>query len=400
MRPDIKGRYRRRTCTTDDRVRLAVYTDYTYKRDEQGVSGERAFVRFMTGLQPHVEHLVLIGRLDPCPGRSHYPLAEDIEFVGLPFYSSLMQPAKVLRSLASSAMRFWRTLDRVDTVWLLGPYVHAIGFALLALLRGRRVVLGVRQDFPTYVRNRHPGKRWVHVAADALEWAFRTLARWLPVAVVGPDLAHRYGHAPRLLQLTVSLVSEADLVSPEEALGRVRPEHPRILSVGRLDREKNPLLLADVLRVLHGLNPGWRMDIAGDGAMRADLEERLTELEIADAALLHGYVPIDGGLSRLYREADVFLHVSWTEGLPQVLFEAFAAGTPVVATDVGGVAEAAGDAALLIPPGEARAAAEAVLKVHESIEIREQLVHAGAKRAREHTLEAEASRLAAFLEAG
>ena len=45
--------------------------------------------------------------------------------------------------------------------------------------------------------------------------------------------------------------------------------------------------------------------------------------------------------------------MSWTEGLPQVLFEAFAAGTPVVATAVGGVPEAVGDAALLIPPGDA-----------------------------------------------
>lgn len=379
-------------------MRLAVYTDYTYRQDAQGVSGERAFVRFMTGLRPHVERLLLVGRLDPHPGRSHYPLGEDVEFVGLPFYSSLLQPAKVLSSLAISSARFWRALDRVDTVWLLGPYVHAIGFALLALLRGRHVVLGVRQDFPAYARSRHPGKRWVHRAADVLEWAFRTMARRLPVAVVGPDLARQYDAASRLLQLTVSLVSDADLVAPETALARPSGDAPRVLSVGRLDREKNPLLLADVLTQLHAQDSGWRMDVVGEGAMRADLEARLDDLHVADMATLHGYVPIDGGLTDLYRGADVFLHVSWTEGLPQVLLEAFAAGTPVVATDVGGVAEAAGDAALLIPPGDARAAADAVLNVHADADLRERLVRAGARRAREHTLEAEAARLAAFLE--
>ena len=57
-------------------------------------------------------------------------------------------------------------------------------------------------------------------------------------------------------------------------------------------------------------------------------------------------MPLRDGLLALYRSAHVLLHVSWTEGLPQVLFEAFAAGLPVVATDVGGVAEAAGDGAL------------------------------------------------------
>jgi len=381
-------------------MRLAVYTDYTYRRDAEGVSGERAFVRFMTGLRPHVERLVLVGRLDPTPGRSHYPLDEDVEFVGLPYYSSLMAPAKVLGSLAGAARRFWRALDGVDTVWLLGPYIHAIGFAVLALVRGRRVVLGVRQDFPTYARNRHPGKRWVHHAADGLEWAFRMMARWLPVAVVGPDLARRYGNAPRVLELTVSLISEADLVSPEEALARPRDTSPQVLSVGRLDREKNPLLLADVLAELRERSSrDWRMSIVGEGPMRADLASRLEELGVAGAATLHGYVPIDGGLSQMYKEADVFLHVSWTEGLPQVLFEAFAAGAPVVATDVGGVAEAAGEAALLIPPGDAGAAANAVMKLESDAELRERLVRAGVKRAREHTLEAEAERLAAFLRA-
>lgn len=380
-------------------MRLAVYTDYTYRRDAEGVSGERAFVRFMTGLRPHVERLVLVGRLDPRPGRSHYPLGDGVGFVGLPFYSSLTRPGSVLRSLASSAVRFWRVLDDVDTVWLLGPYIHAIGFAALARIRGRTVVLGVRQDFPTYARNRHPRKRWVHVSADLMEWTFQTMARRLPVAVVGPDLARRYARTPALLELTVSLVSEAELEDPERALARAAAQSRRVLSVGRLDMEKNPLLLADVIAGLRRVDERWRLDVAGEGPLREQLEERLRDLGVRDAAVLHGYVPIDGGLGDLYREAEVFLHVSFTEGLPQVLFEAFAAGTPIVATDVGGVGDAAGDAALLVGPADADAAVSAVLRVSGDFELRRALVRAGAKRVREHTLEAEAAGLACFLEA-
>ena len=110
-------------------------------------------------------------------------------------------------------------------------------------------------------------------------------------------------------------------------------------------------------------------------------------------------MPIDGGLLDLYRESHALLHVSWTEGLPQILFEAFAAGLPVVATAVGGVTEAAGDAALLIPPGDPEAAAEALERVAADAELREQLVRAGLERARAVTLEAESERLARFIAA-
>ena len=93
----------------------------------------------------------------------------------------------------------------------------------------------------------------------------------------------------------------------------------------------------------------------------------------------------------------MFLHVSWTEGMPQVLLEAFAAGTPVVATAVGGVPEAAGDAALLIPPGDADAAAAAIARIAADPELRRELVTRGIERVRGRTLEAESARVARFL---
>jgi glycosyltransferase involved in cell wall biosynthesis len=379
-------------------MQLGIYDDDTYKLDAAGASGERAFVRFMTGLRPHVDRLVVAGRLDPEPGRSHYPLGDEVEFVGLPYYTSLTHPFQVLRSLVGSALRFWRMLDRVDTVWLLGPYIHAIGFSLLALVRRRRVVLGVRQDLPRYVRSRHPHAPWVHVAADILELVFRTLARWLPVAVVGPDLAERYAHARRLLELTVSLVPAADVIGESEALVRSAGPVRGVLSVGRLDNEKNPLLLIDVIAALHESDSEWRLVIVGDGPLRAQIEARVEELALTDAVDVRGYIPIDGELPSLYASSDVFLHVSWTEGVPQVLFEAFAAGLPVVATDVGGVAQAVDGAALLIAPGDALAAAKALERVAEDASLRRRLIRQGLERVREHTLEAETQRLALFLD--
>jgi len=130
--------------------------------------------------------------------------------------------------------------------------------------------------------------------------------------------------------------------------------------------------------------------------MADELSARLAELGVADHAELLGYVPIDGGLLDVYRSSHAFLHVSWTEGLPQTLFEAFAAGLPVVATAVGGVPDAVGDAALLVEPGDADAPATELLRLAGDPTLRGRLIESGVERVRGHTLEAESRRVAEF----
>jgi glycosyltransferase involved in cell wall biosynthesis len=372
-------------------VRLAVYTDYVYKRREGRIYAQRAFALFLARLGREVDALAIAGRLDPEPGESYYRLPDDVEFVPLPHYASLASPLRALPAMAGSIGRFWRLLGRVDAAWLLGPYPLSFVFVLLAGLRRRRVFLGVRQDWPTYVRSRHPHNRPLHAVAWLMEAGWRGLARLYPVVVVGPELARNYGRARAVLPVTVAMVDEEDIAPPREGdVGFT------VLSVGRLETEKNPLLLADVLAGLRARDPRWRLVVAGEGPLRTELEERLALLGVAEHADLLGYVPVDAGLHDLYRSADFFLHISWTEGLPQVIFEAFAARLPVVATAVGGVPDAAGDAALLVPPGAADPAVESLVRLAEDLALRSRLVEAGVERVRRHTTAAEVRRVAEF----
>src|SRR5207244_8689702 len=110
---------------------------YEYCSDGSGRYGKRAFVVFLEAVGRQVERLVLVGRIDPGPGESHYPLDEHTELVGLPHYESLAHPWSVARSLLVSLARFWRLLGEVDTVRGPGPSPHSAPLALLFIPRLR-----------------------------------------------------------------------------------------------------------------------------------------------------------------------------------------------------------------------------------------------------------------------
>jgi glycosyltransferase involved in cell wall biosynthesis len=381
-------------------VRLCVYSDYPYQRLPEGISASRSFALFINEVGNHLGGVVLMGRLDPSAPAMRHPVAADSRFVALPYYESLARPLDVLRTTLGSLRRCWRALDDIDCIWIMGPHPFAIAFAALAVSRRKRVALGVRQNWPAYIRRRRPGRPGLWVAAGLMEAAFRGLALLFPVVAVGPDLARRYRHARPVLEVTVSLVDEGDIVPPEDAMRRAYDQELRLLSVGRLEEDKNPLLLADVLARLREIDSRWRLIVCGEGRMEAELQGRLRGLGLTQFSELRGYVPFGPDLMAVYRTSHAFLHASWTEGLPQVLLEAFAAGLPVIATDVGGVRDAVNGRVRLIPPNDVDAAARELTAIVRERKLRAALIRAGHEYVRSRTLSREAGRVAELLTEG
>lgn len=200
-----------------------------------------------------------------------------------------------------------------------------------------------------------------------------------------------------MLTMSPTLVTAADIV--EELPARDWSGVVELLTVGRIDREKNPFLLIEALRELERLRPGrFRLRWAGTGPLAEQVRRRADELGVGERLELLGHVRIPA-LFDVYRSAHLFVHVSLTEGVPQVIVEAHASGTPVVATEVGGVAEAVagGAAGLLVPASDLHALTRAVLRLTDDGALRRRLAARGLELARDRTLEAEAARVAHFI---
>ena len=114
-------------------------------------------------------------------------LPDDVEFVDLPHYASAADPRGLARAIGGGLRRWDAAIRGVDVVWVLGPQGLALPFALLALARGKRVVLGVRQDLPAYAAQpaSGPAPRACRRATCSTAPSARSRAL-VPVVVVGP----------------------------------------------------------------------------------------------------------------------------------------------------------------------------------------------------------------------
>ena len=109
-----------------------------------------------------------------------------------------------------------------------------------------------------------------------------------------------------------------------------------MLFVGRLEEQKNPLLLVEAFAALRRTVSDVRLVVVGEGGLRHAAEDRARELGVADAIHWSGFRS-RADMPRLMNGADVLMLPSRFEGMPISVLEALACGLPVVATAVGEV---------------------------------------------------------------
>ncbi len=284
-------------------------------------------------------------------------------------YPRYFYTPKVLRG---SYGRFYqasvrKTFDRVADVFrpdvVFAPWVYPDGWAAVELSRSRGLPAVVKihgSDIHQLVR--FPARLASTVSA---------LKQASAVVVVSKELKER------VIQLGIDAAKvrvvyngvDTDVFCPgDRQRARTRlnlPGEPSmVLAVGNLVAVKAHRILLEAIAVLARKGEELSCHIVGEGPLRASLEAQAKERGIADRVTLHGARPHEE-LVDWYRAADLVALPSLAEGIPNVLLEAMACGTPFVASRVGGIAEvAAGDyACRLVPPADPQALAAAMGEV-------------------------------------
>jgi len=158
---------------------------------------------------------------------------------------------------------------------------------------------------------------------------------------------------------------------------------PFVLFVGRLASNKGLLELTDAFSTLARTDRSAHLVIVGeDGGMRGAVEARAKAVGVSDRVHLLGHVDDDSVLSSAYREARLTVLPSEYEAFGLVLLESLAAGTPVVASAVGGIPEFVEDgrAGLLVPPKSPVALATAIGRIWSDPDLARRLGEYGRDR--------------------
>jgi len=380
---------------TPSRKTLGVVLESYGCRQEGAVHMHFSLGRVIDRLAARHEKLILCMPLKdaaPDSSRDYRLLSGNVEVIAQPFY---VHSKDAVRHPLGIAKAFWRTCRKSDWLFLRGmiPFVPVLYGAAAA--RGCRVCHWIVGDPLACLRGNARGGKVMDALSMAYAWQDRVVSkigrRLTGGAFVcnGSELG-RIFRSPRTVVTVSSTVAEDEFFVREDTC---QGERIRILYIGFVRPEKGLEYLIEAVSMLN-LDRPWELVIAGRTkqwyAEYCDRLDRLVErLGLKDRIGWRGYIPYGPEMFQCFREADIFVLPTLSEGTPRVLVEARANSLPIVSTNVGGIPTSMtnGLDGLLVPPKDAGALARAIERIVSDGHLRRDLIHNGLISARAMTVD-------------
>jgi len=259
------------------------------------------------------------------------PFFEDL----IPAENIIMVPVKLIFSL-KGFMATWKTIRNkgVDIV-----HIHNIGTMIWSYLGA------VLAGSPKIVFTPHIDM----TPAGRFQWFFRQMWRLFgpctsSVIALTQQQKKWLLHWKIIDEKKITVIENHLLESDIKNSSALPPpslpfthDHPAdvffVTQIGRLDRQKNPLFLVEVARLLKRQHPDILFLLVGEGPLQQTLKDKITEHNLQDTVFLAGH---QTNISWLLEKSHIVALTSRWEGMPFALLEAIYFKKPIVATDIPG----------------------------------------------------------------
>lgn len=221
-------------------------------------------------------------------------------------------------------------------------------------------------------------ERWAARPTDAFISVCDSLTEQYVSAGVAPQ--DRFTTVYSGMDVDPFLNPPRDRIDVREQLG-LQPEQVAVAKVARLFHLKGHKFLIEAARHVVDRCPNVRFVLIGDGILREEFEQRISELGLSEYFILTGLVPPEQ-IPELVNASDIVAHTSEWEGLARVLPQGLISGKPVVSYDVDGAREVVipGETGYLLPVEEITGLADALCELADSSELRDRLGRNGRER--------------------
>lgn len=387
-------------------TKVLVFTDSHFRRNSDGSHSplRDQFPRFIGALADHFDEVTIASRCEVTsaqPDSGLEPIDENrIHFRELPFYRNTED--YLTRSLwinRKSAPLIRESIEHADVVLLrihhamagvIARMTRKLDRPLIAYWAGPPILATARANYPSnsprhvLARLVARRKRRVHARIAAIaDWNF----------VIDPDEFEELGRPERAEWIVPNMVENSDIV--ENPIHRSPDEPLRICFAGRIYRHKGVFDLIDAAVRMASAGEAVRLIFAGQGPDEAELRQTILGSGVDDIVELRGAIP-HIKLAELLRSCHVFALPSYGEGLPKVIWEAWASGLALVTTPVGAISQHVDDKrnGILIAAGDKSALTEALILLARDDFERLRIARAGLESVRAHTWSSEISKLA------
>lgn len=207
-----------------------------------------------------------------------------------------------------------------------------------------------------------------------------------PTLVNGDGLRRLYtSDNSYVREIRTSSFSQNEIVSGARSLDK---SNIKLIYVGYLRHEKGLFYLLEAIKLLKD-DLNIFLTVVGNGDIIDDLKNKTIELGIEKRVVFKGHVPLGEKLFSIYKEHDIFILPSISEGTPRVLLEAMCNGLPIIASKVGGIPFTIEDKynGLLVPPKDPEAIVDAISAIVNDDILRDTIIQNGIEFAKQNTLE-------------